>query len=135
MTALKSWIECCTGRTSSRHGWPPTFGGKASLQMQWIGTTAVLLVTSLLVLADERESLKEVHLDPTSSDIVGQFHQMGFPKYTDVEKRIIGRAQKVQDERTAMYGRIEIGKSVFDYPGLIALGTIRYESGDGATTR
>jgi hypothetical protein len=85
---------------------------------------ATLLGTFLAASADERSVLREVRLDPASTDIVGQFHQVGYPKYTDVEKQIIDRAQKMQDEHDAMFKRIEVGKSVFDYRGLIALGPI-----------
>jgi hypothetical protein len=66
-------------------------------------------------------------LDPDSPDIISQFHRVGLPKYTDIEKRIIDRAQKVQDEQTAIFNKIVIGNSVFDYPGLMAHGVIRYD--------
>jgi hypothetical protein len=59
--------------------------------------------------------------------VIGKFHRIGYPKYTDVEKQIIDRAQKLQNEQTAAFDEIEIGRSVFDYPGLIAKGAIRFD--------
>lgn len=96
--------------------------------MRWIITTIICMATLTALSADERAILKEMRaLDPDSPDIIGQFKQVGPPKHTDIEKKIIARAQKMQDEHTAIFDRIEMGKSVFDYPGLIARGTIRYD--------
>ena len=98
------------------------------IPMRWKITIAVALAASFVAYADERMTAKEARpLDPTASNIVGQFHQVGFPKYTDLERQVIERAQKEQDEQAAIYERVGVGKSVFDYPGLIALGPIRYD--------
>lgn len=89
-----------------------------------------ILVTLMIGIAsaEERSTLKEAPtLDPNASDILSEFRQVGLPKYTDVEKRIIDRVGKIYDEHTALYERIEKGKSVLEYPGLIALGVIRYD--------
>lgn len=81
-----------------------------------------------LASADDRASLKEpLPPDPEAPDIVAQFHKLGSPKYTLEEQRIIDRARKLQNEHSAMYERVEKGKSVFDYPGLIAHGPVRYD--------
>jgi hypothetical protein len=92
----------------------------------------ILLAIAALIVADveaQEDRIKAIEarpLDPDAQDIIGEFHRIGLPKYNDVEKRIIDRAQKVQDEQTAIYNRIALGNSVFDYPGLIALGSIQY---------
>ena len=88
----------------------------------------IVIALNLSALAEEKPiAPTEIRFDAKSPDIIGQFHQVGHPKYTDVEKQIIARAQKMQDEHAAAYQRIAMGKSVFDYPGLIALGTTNYD--------
>ncbi len=89
----------------------------------------VALITSSILVAQEPRAVREARpLDPNSSDPIGQFHRIGNPKYTAVEKLIINRAQKLQDEHTAVFNKIEIGKSVFEYPGLIARGPINFDA-------
>lgn len=104
--------------------------GEKLMPIRAIISTLIVLTTLVTLQADDRALLREPRpLDPDSTDVVGQFHQVGYPKYTDIERRVIDRAQKLQDEHTAIFNKIEIGKSVFDYPGLIALGVIRYDQG------
>jgi hypothetical protein len=91
--------------------------------------TAFLLTCGALAFSEEIPLLREARtLDPKATDIVGEFHKVGLPKYTEIEKQVIARAQKLQNEHTAMFERIEMGKSLFDYPRLIALGIIHYDS-------
>ena len=98
------------------------------MPVQAILTLLAILTTSLVIAADEPVAAREARpLDPDSPDVIGQFHRIGYPKYTEVEKRIIDRAQKLQDEQTAVFDEIRIGRSVFDYPGLIARGAIRFD--------
>lgn len=97
------------------------------MTLHWNLTIAVFLTCGTLSFSEENPILREARsLDPKASDIVGEFHKVGLPKYTDIDKQVIARAQKLQNEHTTMYGRIEIGKSLFDYPGLVALGKIHY---------
>ena len=91
-------------------------------------TFLLVLASSLTLVADEAVAVREARpLDPDSPDIVGQFHRVGFPKYTDVEKKIIDRAKMLQDEQAAIFKRVKVGRSVFDYPGLIAMGVIYFD--------
>lgn len=47
----------------------------------------IALVSWSLASAEDRSLIREASpLDPNSQDIVGQFHQIGLPKYTDIEK-------------------------------------------------
>jgi len=85
------------------------------------------LIASPVLHAEERMVPTERRLDPNSPDIVGQFHQIGLPKNTDIEKQIIDRAQKLQDRHGIAFNKVEIGKSVLEYPGLIAMGAIRHD--------
>jgi hypothetical protein len=95
--------------------------------MHKIPTILLAMTCWTLASAEDRPLIRDVRpLDPASPDIVGQFHQIGLPKYTDIEKQIIDRAQKLQDKHAALFNKVEIGKSVFEYPGLIAMGTLRY---------
>lgn len=88
----------------------------------------VAQVPPALALSEERPILREAQpLDPKATDIVGEFHKVGLPKYTDIDKQVIARAQKLQVEHKDMYQRVEVGKSLFDYPGLITLGIIHYD--------
>lgn len=96
--------------------------------MPSVKSLSILLACATLALSEESPIIREAQpLDPKATDIVGEFHKVGLPKYTDIEKQVIARAQKLQVEHTAMYQRIEVGKSLFDYPGLIALGTIHHD--------
>ena len=88
---------------------------------------AALVASHILAAGGPIVATEARPLDPDAPDIIGQFHRVGLPKHTDIEKRIIDRAQKLQNEQTIIFNKIAIGNSVFDYPGLIALGTIRYE--------
>ena len=98
------------------------------MNIQYILIAVVALSATHILPAEDRiTATKARPLDPDSPDIIGQFHLIGQPKYTDNEKRIIDRAQKMQDEHTAIYKKIAVGKSVFDYPGLLALTKIHYE--------
>ena len=98
--------------------------------MQFYSTTIILifLAISPLLTAQEQLAAKDTRvLDPNSPDIIGQFRQIGLPKHTDVEKQIISRAQKLQEQHAAIFQKIELGKSIFDYPGLISMGAIHHE--------
>ncbi len=98
------------------------------MQIHSILIALVALGTSQILPAEGQFPATEARpLDPDSPDIIGQFYQVGLPKHTDIEKRIIDRAKKLQDEHTAIFNKIAIGNTVFDYPGLIALGVIRYD--------
>ncbi len=90
----------------------------------------VLSVLHIIPAEGQIEATEARPLNPDALDIIGEFRRVGQPKYTDIEKRIIDRAQKLQDEHTAIFNKIAIGNSVFDYPGLLALGTIRYDEHD-----
>lgn len=94
--------------------------------MRFLCTTIIAMNLSALA-AEKPIAPTEIRFDANSPDIIGQFHQIGLPKYTDVEKQIIARAQTMQEKHTAVYQRIAVGKSVSDYPGLIALGTTNYD--------
>ncbi|MES2981863.1 MAG: hypothetical protein V4727_06080 [Verrucomicrobiota bacterium] len=98
------------------------------MQIHYILMALAAFGTSQILPAEGQfEATAARPLDPDSPDIIGQFYQVGLPKYTDIEKRIIERAQKLQDEHTAIFNKIAIGNTVFDYPRLIALGVIRYD--------
>ena len=88
---------------------------------------AALGASHILPVEGQISATEARSLDPDSPDIISRFHRIGLPKYTDIEKRIIDRAQKLQDGQTAIFNEIAIGNSVFYYPGLMALGAIRYE--------
>lgn len=95
--------------------------------MHKIISILIALVSWSLASAQDRPLIRDASpLDPNSPNIVGQFHQIGLPKYTENEKQVIDLAQKLQDEHTALFNEVEIGKSVFEYPGLITKGTLRY---------
>jgi hypothetical protein len=97
------------------------------MTLHWNLTTAIFLVFWSIAFSEENPILREARpLDPKATDIVGEFHRVGLPKYTAIDQQVIARAQKLQNEHTAMYERIEISKSLFDYPGLMALGKIHY---------
>ena len=107
---------------------PHNRSAKIKMRIHSILIALAALGTSQIAPAEGPIAATELRpLDPDSPDIVSQFHRIGLPKYTDTEKRIIDRAQKLQHEQTAIFNKIAIGNSVFDYPGLIALGAIRYD--------
>jgi hypothetical protein len=96
--------------------------------MTSVKSLSILLAFVTLALSEERPIIREAQpLDPKAADIVGEFHKVGLPKYTDIDKQVIARTQKLQVEHKDMYQRVEVGKSLFDYPGLITLGIIHYD--------
>lgn len=94
---------------------------------QIIIASTALFVFGILPAKEPITPTEALPLDPDSQDIVKELHRIGLPKYTEVEKQIIDRAKKLQDDQTAMYQKITVGSSVFDYPGLLAISKIHYD--------
>ena len=87
----------------------------------------LFLATASFSIADENAQIvRERVLQPDSPDLIGQLRQIGFPKYTADEKRILARAHALQSKHDAAFKGVIIGRSVFEFDGLVAMGVMNY---------